>query len=748
MKKGWKRFLIFLAVVAVILGAVQLCVSPLARNYVNNHGEELLGRKVSVGQVKANIFTASITLSDVVVMEADARTRFLSADQFEVGIKLLPLISKRLIVKKVVLDRLVVTVLQDGEKFNFDDILEKYAPEEDESDSGMPWDVGVKRIELKNSDINYKDLLTGGVWDLKNISLVVPGFYLSGESAEAGISLDFPGGGKLATKINYQQRTSTYSIDVTLTDFSIDGFLPYLRQSIDAGSVKGLLFAQVNVTGSTLHALDFTLSGDASLRGLKITDAKRNPVLEADSVSASIYSVNPYRMEYLFRSLEIWHPSTRYQIEADSTDNFTAMMLPVAEEQQASSFSGPVGKPKVLIESFALRDGVVRFVDHTPYKTFKYDIEELSVEAADLNPDKRSTLIATALLGGKATVRFEWTGVMESMSDHDLNVELRNVDVRDFSPYTLSMFGYSFASGTLSASSHTVVRDKQLSGTTRIDVFKPELDKKEKGVKPAYKVPLKTGLYLLTDRQGRMQMDVPLMGDIDSPEFSYGKIISKAIASSLAKAVLSPAKYLSDVLGSGAPKSEYIEIDPTLSDFDSKQYAIINQIGDLLKAKPELKVVLTCFFNSETAVSDASIERLKTEYYLRNNPGKQAAYFGLTDKQAVAAIDYKAKGFTQFTDSLLRACDLPSKGDVFTRARNLYGDVARKRIEELVSERDARIRDYMVGRLGIDKKSVEVTTPAMDELARYKGRNCYAISYTLAGEAPLIDLEGMEEDEE
>ena len=76
-------------------------------------------------------------------------------------------------------------------------------------------------------------------------------------------------------------------------------------------------------------------------------------------------------------------------------------------------------------------------------------------------------------------------------------------------------------------------------------MFEPKVDKKRREIKAEMNIPLKLGLYVLKDKKGHVKMDLPVRGSLDSPEFSYRKIVLKAIGNVLLKVVTAPFSFLS-----------------------------------------------------------------------------------------------------------------------------------------------------------------------------------------------------------
>ena len=101
MKKWVKITLIVAAVIAVLIIAAAIAVSPVAKNYIEKHDRELLGRTIRMERLRINIFTGRLRLQDLRIGGADDSTTFFRLDSFDMRMRLWPLLSNRVHVKKI-----------------------------------------------------------------------------------------------------------------------------------------------------------------------------------------------------------------------------------------------------------------------------------------------------------------------------------------------------------------------------------------------------------------------------------------------------------------------------------------------------------------------------------------------------------------------------------------------------------------------------------------------------------------------
>ena len=124
----------------------------------------------------------------------------------------------------------------------------------------------------------------------------------------------------------------------------------------------------------------------------------------------------------------------------------------------------------------------------------------------------------------------------------------KNVDMVPASPYTMKFAGYKIAEGKISLDLQYKVRNGQLEGANQIVIDKLTLGERVDSP-DALKLPLELAIAILKDSDGRIDLGLPISGNINDPQFSYGAMIWKAIGNLLTRIVTAPFRALGALLG-------------------------------------------------------------------------------------------------------------------------------------------------------------------------------------------------------
>lgn len=754
MKKTWKITLIAVAVVFVLVMTAALLVSPVAKHYLVKHSPELIGRQVTVDKLRFNLFTGRLHVTDLRIAGVEDSTTFFSLADLEVRMRLLPLLAHRIDVKRIALRRPDLKIYQRGSEFNFDDIAAKFRSDTTQITPAEPseaWEIGIYDISIAEGHIFYKDLLIGATWGLNDLDLQIPGVYFSREKTDVGVVLNFAEGGSLATALAYRVETSDYDLGIRLTDFTLAGLRPYLQQSLDVNGVEGRLTADVHLQGNTDHLLEMNAEGTATLAGFALRDHSDVAVVTADTLHIDLAEGKLQPMTLRFNRIYASGVQALAELRADGGNNLAALIKPSPEtgaEQMPKTATDPspgtassADAMKLTVADLEIRRSGVTLRDLSLEKPFEYRVTDIRMKSRDFDPDKRNKLTVQARMQQTGTARLVWDGSLTDIGNQNITLLLSNLDLRDFSPYSEHFTAYPISGGNLSFRSQNVIRNRYLDGTNHLDAFEPKVDKKRKGLQPEMNIPLKLGLYVLKDKKGHVRMDLPVKGSLDSPEFSYRKIVMKAIGNVLLKVVTAPFSFL----GGHRDNLEYIAIDPLQYAFTSEQYASFDKLAQTLLEKPEMKVALTQRIAYDKALTRLAENNLRMAYYNSRQPRDTTGrkpQLSMLEYEKIQALDFKSDAVNAFADSLvrLRGQD-PSRMDPAEKALALYRSTATAQLDRIVARRDSALMQYMTSAHALPAGVFRIQPSDSATFHSYVGRDRYTIGLEVDGETVEIAAE-------
>jgi hypothetical protein len=627
VKKGLKitawvfGSLLFLIVLATLL------ISPIAKSYINSHGEELVGRKVHVDEVTVNVYSGHLALRGFTLYEDNGADTFARFDTLDVDASLFKLLSNTVQLNHITLAGLTVNVVKNGEDFNFQSMLDHFASdstEEEQDTTPSDWVIKIYNIRLNHAQIHFNDVAENKQWHLPDINLRVPGFVLGGdETSKGGLHIAFDNGGDLNLGAHYNEQQGSYDLAADLTHFQLKNIEPLAADFLRFDKLGGSLTLHIKANGNINEITRSHIGGSLSLRNLDLRNGG-SQMAELKSLTVDINNIDLENNAFDIQSLKLDGFTATYEQWADHS-NIDDLLKPSGnsgnsgnsgESEQTTEVeetSSPAKPLALTLHELAVTDGSLTYVDHTLPDPFSFPVTKLNIEATDLTLSGNNNAKLRALLPGGGHLMVKWEGDIDHWKQHqDIFISVKGLDMKQLSPWTVYFTGNPIEDGIFSFTSRNTIKNSNLNGKNKIDIYNAKVGSRRKDVEPQQKLPLKTALYILKDKDNKILFDVPIAGNIDNPEFSYMKLVWQTLGNLLVKVATSPVRALGNAFGIGGDDLDFIEIDPQQRGLTSEQYHILGDLATV--AKSDSLVHLTLELQMPAAADDSAAHR----YEFRN----------------------------------------------------------------------------------------------------------------------------------
>jgi hypothetical protein len=149
--------------------------------------------------------------------------------------------------------------------------------------------------------------------------------------------------------------------------------------------------------------------------------------------------------------------------------------------------------------------------------------------------------------------------------------------------------GYAIQRGKLSVDLRYQIKNRTLQATNKVLLNQLTFGKPSHSP-DALKLPVLLAVALLKDSSGNIDINLPISGSLDDPQFSIGGIVVRVITNTLIKVVSSPFKLLASAFGGGGEDLSYIEFAPGSATLDDKAKTSIATLAKALADRPALKM--------------------------------------------------------------------------------------------------------------------------------------------------------------
>ena len=754
MKKALKISAIVIAALIILVIAALKLAPGFVKDYIVAHSEEFIGRKVAIESVTLNPFTFVVNVDSFAIMEQDGTTPFVSFDKFRINVDPLKIVTKTAAVSEIYMKGLYVHVTQKGDKFNFSDILDFLAKSDStaadtvakdtaatdpgmvnaaEIAKGLPINISVKNILFENGNIIYEDKKVGSKIHIKDFGVGIPAVYLSNKQTDVGVSLKFADGGDLHVKGTANAATNDFKANVGLKDFALACGKPYLNDFIDYKDFSGSVSTNINVEGNLGDVLSSNVSGTVSVDNVVLTE-KSGKTIGVNHVGIGLGKVNLNKNQFHVDSVIVDAAYAHLDLYKDGKTNIDVLLAPLmkksapaadsataesaAEPEKAQEEPAPKAKPMdARIGKLLVRNTKVSANDLTIKKPFNYTVSAITVNGSNINFNTPCTVNVSAAFPEGGSVSVKYKGALSDIGTMDAYISVKNLALKHFSNYSVHYTGYPLSAGTMAFASENKIKDFNLDSKNTIDIYNIDVGDKDDSVDPEYMVPMKVGLYILKDKDDKIQFDVPVQGNMKDPEFSVLKIVWKTVMNLIIKVALSPLKIVGNVASAGAGvvgfdlgKNDEVVIDPMSATFTSEQYAKASKMTEVLAKDPKLKLIFTQYYNPKKAANDHKQHKLKTEFY-KQTQGKET----LTELDERAILEIK--------DS-----DDAFKAYAKEHAANIDMKAFKKELADLAAKRNDDLLKVLQQQKGVTKKNLKVITAPTGELVSHKGKAMYKVT--------------------
>jgi uncharacterized protein DUF748 len=494
--------------------------------------------------------------------------------------------------------------------------------------AAAPWTFDLHDFTLNEASISAEDRGTSPAVKvlLAPLSLKLADVSLD-LSKPVTVSLDTHINGAGSLSVNGAVTPQPLSADVALKldGIELKAVQPYIAQHTSMTLLGGRLSADAKVRyGAKKPALQF--AGNISVAGLRTIDnALHDPFINWERLDLSEvnFQHDPDRLD--IDQVTARKLYARVIIEPDTSLNVkrvlagpgatvvapavpggapVAATAPVeaapnpaprkhARSKSARTIAAPAAPPlmPMAIKKIVLHASQANFTDLSVQPNFSAGIQNIEGTVAGLSSKAKSRAKVDIHGAVDAFSPVSITGEVNVLGPAlytDLAMSFRNMELSTFNPYSGKFAGYNITEGKLTTELHYKVDGRKLDAQHHITVEQLEFGDKTAS-KDAVSLPIKLAVALLKDRNGVINLDIPVSGTLDDPTFRLGPIIWKIFVNILEKAVTAPFALLGALFG-GGPDLQFVDFSPGAADLDAaaadKGRAMVKALTD----RPQLKI--------------------------------------------------------------------------------------------------------------------------------------------------------------
>lgn len=475
---------------------------------------------------------------------------------------------------------------------------------------GHPFRFLVKTVAVSGLGAAFSDLSVKPEEALLNLEMIgVVLTNVDGSSPmkfEAGMNVRE--GGQIKASGTVDPSMPSVESEVLVGDLGLKVFQPYLGQAAAVVLTSGAF----STRGSLRHGIKASGAETLYQGGFRVDNLRLiEPGAKETLVGWRTVQTDQLKLQLGPNGLEIGdlrvvQPSGKFIIEKDGSLNLANVIKPGPEPKQPAS-AGAAEPFPYRVRRVPVSDGRVDFADLSLFTPFGTKIHELKGIVAGVSsaPNARAQVKLDGRVDEYGTARIDGElNTSDPKAFTDIGLAFRNLEMSRLTPYSGKFAGRKIDSGKLTVDLKYKIDKSRLAGENQIVMERLKLGGKVESP-DAVDLPLDFAIALMEDSNGVIDLGLPVTGNLDSPEFSFGALIWKALGNLLTRIVTSPFRALGALLPGGNEETfKSIAFEPGRSDVPPPEKEKLNKLAGALQKRPQLKLTVQGRYNPETDLAE------------------------------------------------------------------------------------------------------------------------------------------------
>jgi hypothetical protein len=516
--------------------------------------------------------------------------------------------------------------------------------------NGQSWSVSLDQLALRDWTVHFLDEQTGqpGKIDCDQLALTLNSI---DSSAHTPVSADFSthinGSGSVAVKGTVLPQAQTADLNLTVDGLDLRGAQPWIDEHLNLRIESGTAStrARTELRGWEGGIPKVHLTGELGLHGLVTVDRTdfkelaRLEQMEAKGIDFS-WLPNQASLEEVrlsgVRASVILNQEKQLNLSSvilnGSTNTPAAPTINSATPAASTSLPAPAGAKEpfpVRFGELKLENMTVAFRDESIHPACAFEVQQLdgTVKGLSTAPGAPADIQLAGRVDEASPFGLQ-AKVNPPVQDLTLNITFtnHNLQLTPFSTYFEKYAGHPLNKGRMSLDLQYDVNAKRLKAQNKVQIDQLMLGPRNDSP-DATKLPVKLAVALLKDSSGRIDLDVPVEGRLDDPQFSVGGVVLKVLGNLITKAVTSPFKLIGALVGGGEELS-YIEFEPGDSVLSGAETNKLEKIIQALEKRPALSLEIEG--SADPNADRAVLARRLVQEQIRSDRLKELSSLGQT----------------------------------------------------------------------------------------------------------------------
>ena len=383
-----------------------------------------------------------------------------------------------------------------------------------------------------------------------------------------------------------------------LNKISLKELTPYVDESAFVAINDGYfsLKSKTAYAKSTKNP-DLKVDGFMKLEEFLVNDSRDNtPLASINNLDLKSFSLEMFPNRLYVDSLDIDSFYVNAVIDENKTMNFATLAKKSDSNQSDKKVDTNTTDKKTAfpmkIMKVNVANGSAKFADLSLPIKFRTNIHDLNGAIYSIS-NEGGEISYVDIIG--EVDKYGSTKLKGSINSSnpkaytDLGFNFRNLELSSYSGYSATFAGYKIDSGKLYLDLNYNIFDSELLGKNNIMIKKIELGE----AVSEDTLPLGFVIALLEDSEGIIDIDMPVEGNVDEPDFKYGALVMKTMGNLVVKAVSSPFRFLGSMMGVDGESLESLDFEAGVATILPPEKEKLDSIAKMMIKRPKISLSLS-----------------------------------------------------------------------------------------------------------------------------------------------------------
>lgn len=602
-------------------------------------------------------------------------------------------------------------------------------PESTDSNNSQKWQWNIARISISDGAVSLNDTASKFTTSISDIALSISPL---SDNLSKPINVDARThllGGEADLRGDFTITPLTAALNVKTNNLSIGNLNTFIQQYSNAHVTQGTLSNEADITlnlGSDTPL--FTYKGNAAINNFLLTDKNGKPVanfktLQVDGLtvdqnnnlaitvkkavlnSPMVHIIKPAKGPLNVQQLVKSQPAAAASEPADKASG----------AKKKESADALAGLPAITVDALQITNGRFRYTDEETNPDFNANLTKLdgsitkftTLKNTPANVDFKGLLNGTPM-----EVKGDITPFAKNLTVN-LDGSVTSLSMPDFSPFSAQYTGYPIQQGQLTFKGKYDIKKDELKSENSFVISHLKFGDQALDAKET--LPVGLAVTLLQDRSGQIDLNIPVDGSLNDPQFSVGGIIVKVITNLVTKAVTAPFSLIGSMFGGEDMDLSQLEFPSGSANLSEKTIKSLDVLTKALKERPGIKIqimgVATMKYD-ESGLKEHDLRKQMRYAIFKDSTGVSNKLTDAQIKQAIAKLVSEATA----PGKPAANASLQAKQDYLLKTIPINS----QHLIELANKRATAVRNYLIQKEGIAADRLFLVNPEADKGDEFK----------------------------